>query len=319
MTGSKERAIAYRTFGHPKVKIVVEMGLGSCIGEWWHIADKLIGHGGVLLYERAGIHNSKPSKNPRTPRMIAEELKRLLDTLPHEGKLILVAHSQGGLYAQQFARLYPDMVESLVLLDPLSAEDNRFKTLLTPAEYKLSGVEKAASLGMIRVLATLQLGFLIKLFMKNAPPFYYYPHFSRAASKYILDSYTKPASLKTAMAEYRLSHDPKHIAGLENAESFPPIPVALITHSSEIFVEEIMEFGGASSGLAIRIEDIWQGIMKGYLHFGSVSRYFQAEKSGHYIHLSQPEVIDEAIMWVKHVSMQSDTLPCASENPASRS
>ncbi len=307
--GPKKRETAYKTFGPTKVKIVVELGLGACIGEWWHIADRLIEHGGVLLYERAGIHNSKPSQNPRTPQMIALELKQLLDTLPHEEKLILIAHSQGALYAQQFARLYPDMVEGLVLLDPLSAQDNQFKTLLTPAEYKISGVEKAANLGMLRVLASLKLGFLIKLLMKNAPPFYYYPHYSRAASKYILDSYAKPAAYKTAMAEYRLSHDPKHIAGLDSPDSFPPFPVALITHSSDVFAKEIMEFGGASSDLAIKIEEIWQDIMKGYLRFGRISKHFDACKSGHYIHLTQPELLDEAIAWVRQENLSCGTLP----------
>ena len=318
-TDHKDRATAYRTFGRQKVRIVVELGLGACIGEWWHIADRLAEHGGVLIYERAGISNSKPSKNPRTPQAIAEELKLLLDTLPHEEKLILIAHSQGGLYAQQFARRYPDMVQGLILLDPLTAEDNRFKTLLTPAEYKMSGVEKASNLGLFRVMALLKLGFLIKLLVKNAPPFYYYSHFSRAAKKYILRSYTKAASYKTAMAEYRLSHSPEHIDGLKSAEGFPPIPVALLTHSCEICAGEIMEFGGATSELAIKIEDIWQDIMKAYLSFGSVSRHFLADKSGHYIHLTQPELLDEAIAWIEKECMQSEALLNAIENPVSLS
>lgn len=301
-TNSKEIATAYRTFGPPRIKMVVELGLGACIGEWWHIADKLAEHGGVLLYERAGVNNSKPCKSPRTPLVIAQELKQLLDALPHEEKLIFVAHSQGGLYAQQFARLYPDMIEGLVLLDPLSAEDHRFQTELTPAQYKMSGVDKASHLGAFRALALLKLGFVIKLFMKNAPPFYYYPGFSRAASKYILRSYTKPSFYKTVLEEYRLSHEPIHLQGLHTAEGFPPVPVALITHDSKIAQEEIMAYGGATSIEAAKIEDIWQDIMKGYLKFGCVSKLFTAYISGHYIHLSRPDILVEAIDWVKNES-----------------
>ena len=50
-------------------------------------------------------------------------------------QITILAHSQGGLYAQQFARLYPEMVEKLVLLDLLSANDNRFKSELSKREY----------------------------------------------------------------------------------------------------------------------------------------------------------------------------------------
>ncbi|WP_442944903.1 alpha/beta fold hydrolase [Oribacterium sp. C9] len=39
--------------------------------------------------------------------------------LPCKSKIIILAHSQGGLYAQQFARLYPNMIRGIVFVDPL--------------------------------------------------------------------------------------------------------------------------------------------------------------------------------------------------------
>ena len=44
-----------------------------------------------------------------------------------------------------------------------------------------------------------------------------------------------------------------------------------------------------------KVEEIWQGMMRQYLTFSSDNRYMQAEKSTHYIHLIQPELITGAV------------------------
>ncbi len=49
--------------------------------------------------------------------------------------------------------------------------------------------------------------------------------------------------------------------------------------------------------------------MKGYLRFGRISKHFDACKSGHYIHLTQPELLDEAIAWVRQENLSCGTLP----------
>jgi pimeloyl-ACP methyl ester carboxylesterase len=116
----------YKIFGREKVSIIIEMALGACMGEWMHIAKELAVNNGVLLYERAGINNSDISLLDRTPMNIAQELHELLQHINHEEKIIIMAHSQGGLYAQQFTRLYPEMIKGIILLDPLSANDNKF-------------------------------------------------------------------------------------------------------------------------------------------------------------------------------------------------
>ena len=290
---------AYSVFGSQPAGLIVEMGLLSCMGEWQHIADRLSQqHGGVLLYERAGVGSSQQQTSMRTPRAVAEELKVLLDAVPHQDKLIFIAHSQGGLYVQQFARLYPRMVKGVILLDPLSACDNRFKQLLTPEEFKKSGVDKFKNLNLVHAMVKLHLGFIVKALMRSAPPFYYKNDFSQEDKEYILDSLVKPAFYKTAMEEYRLSHEEKEIEQLKTREGFPNIPLVLITHSSEVYEMEIMEFGGTTKELAHKIESVWQAIMKEYLTFSDKSLYLEAKKSGHYIHLTEPELLDKGIAWV---------------------
>jgi len=284
---------AYQIFGCGKIDLVIEIGLGATAGEWWHIAEMLSAKYTVLLYER-----NRNTATDRTPENIAKELHTLLKQLDCDEKVALVAHSQGGLYAQQFARLYPHMVKGILLIDPLSANDNKYKTLLTPEEQKKSGFDKTSSLLIMNKLAKRHLGFLIKLIMKKAPPFYYYKGFSRDASDYILSSQTKSALYSSALEEYRLAHEEEIVEPLKEKHDFPDIPLVLITHTSEFSVNEIVEFGRTNVELATKVEEIWQSLMKECLAFSSKTKYIQAKNSGHYIHLTEPDLIHDGLIWI---------------------
>ena len=139
--------LAYALYGDGKVGIVIEMGLGASMAEWNQLARRLSGQKTVLLYQRAGYGASSVSTLERTPGNIAMELRQLLEQIPHEEKVILLAHSQGGLYAWKFAKMYPNLVSRLILLDPLSPEDYRFRTELTEDEFKKSGADKTEGCG----------------------------------------------------------------------------------------------------------------------------------------------------------------------------
>lgn len=282
----------YKIIGNGPVDIVVELGLGSCLAEWLPMARMLSGEGHtILLYERFGINQSPPARNPRTPWNIAEELYQMLSKIPHKGKIILLAHSQGGLYAQQFCRRYPELVEKLILLDPLSARDNDFKEKLSKKEYRSSGVDKSGSFRVMKTLARLHLGEITKKLMKSAPPFYYYHEYSEEETEEMLGAYTKVLHAGTALEEYEQAHKRENVEMLQKKDGFPEIPLILITHSPELAIRENMEFGRNARAFAERIETMWQEQMKQYLKFSPQSVWIQAEKSTHYIHLMEPERI----------------------------
>ena len=102
--------LAYALYGDGEVGVVVEMGLGASMAEWRQLAKRLSGQRTVLLYQRAGYGSSSVSTLERTPGNIAMELRQLLEQIPREEKVILLAHSQGGLYAWKFAKMYPELI-----------------------------------------------------------------------------------------------------------------------------------------------------------------------------------------------------------------
>ena len=277
----------YEIYGGGKVSLVIEMGLGAVMAEWRALAKRLSANNTVLLYQRAGYGNSGEFTTERTPENIADELYGLLKTIPHEEKITLLAHSQGGLYAWYFAKAYPEIVGKIVLLDPLSPQDYRFRTELTEDEFKKSGADKTDGLRLNLKLTRLHLGWLVKLMMAKAPPFYYYNRFSADERKEILSSLGNAQTYRTALAEYDYSRN----IDSENGNTRLDIPVTLITHDSDISCREICEFGGANVQQARKIEALWQDIMKYYLSHTSKGELIRAKNSSHYIHLTDAALI----------------------------
>jgi len=293
--------LSYRLYGDlSNPIIVVETAMAACNAEWWHLAEKWSEKFCVLLYDRAGYGSSSVSTLSRTPINIANELSKLIIALGIQKKVILIGHSLGGLYAQQFVRLFPDGIHALILLDPVSANNRILKQKLTSREFFQSGIDKSKNLKLGFVISSLKLGFLLKPLLRKAPPFYYYNEFTKDAEDCILENLTQRKLYKSAISEYHFIEIGDELASLREKKDFPDIPLFLICHDPEIMTAEIGEYGGADKATAIKIDDMWVSLMKEYLHFSDKAIYRQAQKSGHLIHLSDPNAIWEILLSIKY-------------------
>ena len=113
----------HRLLGSGAPPIVVLNGAGARLGYWKNLTDGLAGLSTVLFYDR-----KVPPRSTELPLLGAhyvEELRALLMELGLAPPYLLVAHSMGGLYADLFARLYPDEVAGLVLVDASHPDQER--------------------------------------------------------------------------------------------------------------------------------------------------------------------------------------------------
>lgn len=99
------------------VTLVFENGLTSKLTTWQGVLPLLPDDVNYLVYNRADYGRSTPSDQPRTGEYIVAELRELLAEQQIKPPYILVGHSLGGLYAQYFARSYPDELAGLLLVD----------------------------------------------------------------------------------------------------------------------------------------------------------------------------------------------------------
>ena len=71
----------------------------------------------VCSYDRAGLGYSDKSSRPRTSKVMAQELRALLQSANIWPPYILVGHSMAGYNVRIYASLYPDEVSGMVLVD----------------------------------------------------------------------------------------------------------------------------------------------------------------------------------------------------------
>ena len=119
--------VAYRVTGGGHVTVFITQSLGFASAEWWPIQDELSGRARVLTWDRPGYGESGPPLSPRTVGNVAAEALELLARVAPDGPLVLVGHSQGGLYSNAVARLAGDRVVGVILLDPAHPDNSRLR------------------------------------------------------------------------------------------------------------------------------------------------------------------------------------------------
>lgn len=280
--------------GNGHFAVVIESRLGGPSPEWWPLQDVLADYARVVSYDRAGYGWSDLPVKPRTSIEVARELHAVLQRANVPGPYILVGHSQGGLYAQHFARLFSDEVAGCVFLDPLSTQDDRFAHELDSRVYQGSGVDKRPAMRMTEALCKLGLLPLLKPLLIKSPPFYYYKNFSQEVIEIIWQHHLRPELYSTSLAEYEQAHQPVNTKQLMEHE-FPNIPVTVLYHNAATIIEEIVKYGGLSREDALQVESLWENLTRSYLELAANSQWIVAERSGHFIPLDQPELVVSAV------------------------
>jgi len=98
--------------------VVFQSGLGDGKSVWESVVDKMPESVTLFAYDRPGYGDSPTSTDPRDPCSVARELHALLRVSGIMPPYVLVGHSLGGSYQFHFAKLFPEEVAGLVLLDP---------------------------------------------------------------------------------------------------------------------------------------------------------------------------------------------------------
>ena len=117
-TAINDNTVAYAKVGNGSPTVVFQAGLGDGKDTWAPIANNMARGSQVFAYDRPGYGDSKEVAGPRDPCTIATELRTALHQAGVRPPFILVGHSLGGIYQYAFAKMYPDDVLGMVLIDP---------------------------------------------------------------------------------------------------------------------------------------------------------------------------------------------------------
>lgn len=136
---------------HAGPTIVLEVGGSLTSSAWAWIQPELAEFADVISYDRAGSGWSDAAGRLAGSNGTVEDLKTSLVASGAPGPYLLVGHSIGGYYIQEFARRYPDDVAGLILLDPTPVG----WAAALPEEMVANIESQQASVGLLRVATIL--------------------------------------------------------------------------------------------------------------------------------------------------------------------
>jgi pimeloyl-ACP methyl ester carboxylesterase len=113
----------------PNGKVVLLLhGKNFCAAYWDSTAADLSKNGyRVIMPDQIGFgKSSKPEHLQYSFQLLAQNTKAILDTL-HISKTAVLGHSMGGMVATRFTLMYPQIVEKLILENPIGLEDWKVK------------------------------------------------------------------------------------------------------------------------------------------------------------------------------------------------
>jgi pimeloyl-ACP methyl ester carboxylesterase len=278
------------TLGQGSPHVVLESGIAASSINWSPLQLELAKFTTAYSYDRAGFGWSVSSNRNCTLARMADDLHAMLQAMRVPAPYILVGHSFAGYITRAYANRYPEELAGLVLVDPLTPEEWIKPTsaqrwsLRGGIWFSRSG-GVLASLGVVRFClwmlqrgnsttpksvlalfgpkATETVGRILRELLKLPPE----------SVRVIRARWSTPTFFWT-MAEY-LKSLPKCAAELGGREFPAQIPVTVLSggHQPQVRLDE----HAAIAAHSVR------------------GRHIIANKSRHWIHLDQPELVVEAV------------------------
>lgn len=108
--------------GKEQPTVILESGSGDFSFIWSLVQPKVAKFSKVVSYDRAGFAWSQPGPMPRTGRQIALELHTALKNAGISPPYILVGQSFGGFLVRAYAHYYPTEVKGMVLVEAIEED-----------------------------------------------------------------------------------------------------------------------------------------------------------------------------------------------------
>lgn len=196
--------------------VILEAGAFGGAADWSLVAESLAARQRVCAYDRDGMGMAALHDLDRSPVAIARRLETLVTREAGDAPVILAGHSNGGLYIEAFARMWPERTAGLVLVDAVGTEVQGHPLAMADLEREARRAELtpfARAVGLTRFVPL----------MDDISP-------TAEAAARRKRAWTGRTSIQAGLAEERA-----FLPGLPAVDALPPlrssIPVAVIVAS----------------------------------------------------------------------------------------
>lgn len=276
--------LEYKIVGKGKTVLVIETGIGGSFYDWYPIIEKIKDDFTIVLYHRAGYGKSQVSNAPRTTRNIAKELNNLLEKIGIRDGFILMGHSFGGLCVQQYAKMYPDKIKGIILIDSTSYNFKQLYMLDTPVMGSLIAIDKLVECNRDSSKKS-------KEELKEQNENMLSEYRKRISDNEINDVekfYTNPTLYKTMAEEFE--NWEKDGEDIKSITSFPNIPLIVIARDNKV-AEACWVKYDIPEKEAIVYEAKWRELEIELSRLSEMGKLVVAENSDHEVYIDKPDVI----------------------------
>lgn len=239
---------------------IIDSGLGSFSLEWLKLQQDLSDEYQICSYDRAGYGWSDPGPFPRTSSQIVTELRTLLQNAHIPPPYLLLGHSFGGYNMMYYAKAFPQEVAGLILIDSSHPDQTTWFPSVFP--------EMAYSRGRTRYVS-----------FPNLPK--NYPQDKKRLGYHLMNSRKARNALRFESMNFEIS-----ARQVSQMGELPDIPLIVLSRGERAWPD---------TPEGEKLETVWIRLQNDLARMSAISKHISADFSGHYIHLDQPLLVEDAI------------------------
>lgn len=264
--------------GQGSPTLVLDAGLGNDWTVWGAVQPILSKTTRVCSYDRAGFGGSATRHRTRDADHIAHELHGLLAQAGITGPIILMGHSIAGLYIRDYAALYPQQLDGLILVDsstPLQDQNPVVKAAIASIPGLNPTVENFAE------RADFMLGIpRLQGYCSQIPP-----GWNGEAGKRLAEDLCPPPFAAIYAEGKSMDQSGREVL---RAKGFGNLPILIFSEDPNKPFPLPGDWGKKMSAVWNQMQDQFKGL-------STRSRRIIAKGSGHMIPIERPELLNKEV------------------------
>lgn len=271
---SKPEALQCNCSGQGPLTFVFDAGMGNWSIFFKPLASGLTDNFKICLIDRPGYSGPNKLEGKRDSYSIARQMKKALLKEGVKDSVILVGHSMGGLNVRMFQSLYPDMVKGMILIDAANPEMlekmPEVKNNIQVQIRQMKKVNRLAKFGLLKLAKS-------RIPTFGLPNLYLKEYYKIVTKSFYYETYIQELEA--------LCYSIEQCKSLHDLDDLP-----LLVISSRQGLNNSTGESAEDTNTDIR----WIELQKGLASLSTNSTYLES-KEDHFIHLSDIELVDEAI------------------------
>ncbi len=274
--------------GNKGAPIVILTGMGCSFYEWYEVTKYLAISNRVIMFHRPGLGLSEIGSEIRNTKAVVNELNTLLQELSIFEPIFLVGHSYGGLCVQHYAKVFPENVAGMVLVDSTSVDLKELDDLELPVidegESEEAWLYKCYSYSLMKQE---ELKELVNPSLTDKQK-----ELPLDVQQHLINFQVTPSLYK---AMYLESSNWKMDADvIKDLEDVFDIPLIVIGRDKEYNIRLGMMDGIPEEEMRV-LEDKWEELIMKQAQISQNSELIFAKESSHSIHIDRPDIVIQAI------------------------